>query len=52
MNKKKISFKAKLLVFSLLLSLVPIVFIGVLVNGTVSKKTKDDYITFSEREIK
>lgn len=52
MNKKRFSFKAKLLVFSLLLSLVPIVFIGVLVNETVSKKTKDDYISFSEREIK
>jgi len=52
MNKKRISFKAKLLVFSLLLSLVPIVFIGVLVNKTVSKKTKDDYISFSEKEIK
>ncbi|MEG0448773.1 MAG: methyl-accepting chemotaxis protein [Lysinibacillus sp.] len=52
MNKKRFSFKAKLVVFSLLLSLVPIVFIGVLVNGTVSQKTKDDYIGFSEREIK
>ncbi|EON72930.1 methyl-accepting chemotaxis protein [Lysinibacillus sphaericus] len=52
MNKKRISFKAKLLVFSLLLSLVPIVFIGVLVNKIVSEKTKDDYISFSEREIK
>lgn len=52
MNKKRISFKAKLLVFSLLLSIVPIVFVGVLVNKTVSKKTKDDYISFSEKEIK
>ncbi|WP_342536618.1 methyl-accepting chemotaxis protein [Sporosarcina sp. FSL K6-3508] len=52
MNKKRISFKAKLLVFSLLLSLVPIIFIGVLVNKTVSEKTEDDYISFSEKEIK
>lgn len=52
MKIKRISFKAKLLVFSLLLSLVPIVFIGVLVNKTVSQKTKDDYISFSEKEIK
>ncbi|MGE7546196.1 methyl-accepting chemotaxis protein [Sporosarcina newyorkensis] len=52
MNKKRISFKAKLLVFSLLLSLVPIIFIGVLVNKTVSEKTENDYISFSEKEIK
>ncbi|WP_342513834.1 hypothetical protein MKY34_03320 [Sporosarcina sp. FSL K6-1522] len=52
MNKKRFSFKAKLLVFSLLLSLVPIVFIGILVNETVSQKTEEDYINFSEREIK
>ncbi|GKV64088.1 MULTISPECIES: methyl-accepting chemotaxis protein [Sporosarcina] len=52
MSKKRISFKAKLLVFSLLLSLVPIIFIGVLVNKTVSEKTEDDYISFSEKEIK
>lgn len=52
MNKKRFSFKAKLLVYSLLLSLVPIVFIGIFVNKTVSEKTKDDYINFSEKEIK
>ena len=51
MNKKRFSFKAKLLVLSLLLSLVPIVLIGVIVNKIVSEKTKDDYISFSEKEI-
>lgn len=51
MNKKRFSFKAKLLVFSLLLSVVPIVFVGVSVNKIVSQKTKDDYISFSEKEI-
>ncbi|MGE7022383.1 methyl-accepting chemotaxis protein [Solibacillus cecembensis] len=52
MDKKRFSFKAKLLVLSLLLSLVPIVLIGVTVNKIVSEKTKDDYISFSEKEIK
>ncbi|QNK89072.1 methyl-accepting chemotaxis protein [Sporosarcina sp. resist] len=52
MNKRRFSFRTKLLVFSLLLSVVPIVFVGVSVNKIVSQKTKDDYISFSEKEIK
>ncbi|MFC7687570.1 methyl-accepting chemotaxis protein [Ureibacillus sp. GCM10028918] len=52
MNKRRFSFKAKVLIYSLLISLVPIIFIGFLVNKTVSEKTEKDYINFSEREIK
>ncbi|MFP3916873.1 methyl-accepting chemotaxis protein [Lysinibacillus telephonicus] len=52
MNKRRFSFKAKVLIYSLLLSLVPIIFVGFLVNNTVSKITEKDYLNFSEREIK
>lgn len=52
MNKKRFSFKAKLLIYSLLLSLVPIIIIGYLVNKKVSEITERDYINYSEREIK
>lgn len=52
MNKKRFSFRAKVLIYSLLLSIVPIIFIGFLVNKTVSKITEEDYLNFSEREIK
>ncbi|CAM4091051.1 methyl-accepting chemotaxis protein [Lederbergia lenta] len=51
MKIKGISFKAKLLVYSLLLSLVPIIFIGILVNNTVSNKTEKDFINSSKKEI-
>lgn len=51
MNKRRFSFKLKVLIYSLLLSLVPIVFIGFLVNIKVSEITKKDYLNFSEREI-
>lgn len=52
MKKKRFSFKAKVLVYSLLLALVPIIFVGFLVNKSVSDITEKDYINFSEREIK
>lgn len=51
-KNKRFSFQAKFLINSVLLSLVPIIFIGFLVNKTVSEKTEKDYINSSEREIK
>lgn len=52
MGNKRISFKTKILVYSLLLSLLPMILIGFIVNNRVSKITEEDYINFSEREIK
>ncbi|MBM7690805.1 methyl-accepting chemotaxis protein [Peribacillus deserti] len=52
MKTIKFSFKAKLLIYSLLLSLIPMLLIGFFVDHTVSQKTENDYINFSEREIK
>ena len=52
MRKSRFSFKAKLLVYSLLLSLLPMTLIGFFINQEVSKSTEEDYINFSEREIK
>ncbi|MDI7743617.1 methyl-accepting chemotaxis protein [Lysinibacillus fusiformis] len=51
MSKKRFSFKVKFLIYSLLLSLVPIILIGYFVNKTVSERTEKDYINFSEKEI-
>jgi methyl-accepting chemotaxis protein len=51
MKKLKFSFKAKLLIYSLLLSLIPMLIIGFFVNNKVSDTTEKDYINFSEREI-
>nr|WP_168412905.1 methyl-accepting chemotaxis protein [Bacillus salacetis] len=51
MKKIKFSFKSKLLIYSLLLSLLPMALIGFFVNNRVSETTKEDYINFSEREI-
>ncbi|KOS67691.1 hypothetical protein AEA09_03365 [Lysinibacillus contaminans] len=52
MSKGRFSFKAKLLIYSLLLSLLPMTLIGLFVNAEVSESTEEDYIKFSEREIK
>ncbi|MET1030988.1 methyl-accepting chemotaxis protein [Domibacillus tundrae] len=52
MKKMKSSFKAKLLIYSLLLSLIPMVVLGLFVNNKVSDITEKDYIRSSEREIK
>lgn len=46
------SFKTKLLIYSLLLSLIPMILIGFFVNNKVQDTTEKDYINFSEREIK
>lgn len=51
MKNKRFSFKSKLLIYSLLLSLVPIILIGFFINNKVSETTEKDYINFSEREI-
>ncbi|WP_368658738.1 methyl-accepting chemotaxis protein [Metabacillus halosaccharovorans] len=51
MKNRRFSFKAKVLIYSLLLSLIPIIFIGLLVDKTVSEVTEKDYINSSEREI-
>ncbi|SFD00065.1 methyl-accepting chemotaxis protein [Bacillus sp. OV322] len=51
MKNKRFSFKSKLLIYSLLLSLVPMILIGFFVNNSVTKKTEQDYIHFSEKEI-
>jgi methyl-accepting chemotaxis protein len=51
MKKIRFTFKAKLLIYSLLLSLIPMLFIGFFVNNKVSKTTEQDYINFSEGEI-
>lgn len=52
MKKIRMTFKAKLLIYSLLLSLIPILIIGFFVNNKVSTTTEEDYIKFTEREIK
>lgn len=52
MKNRRISFKTKLLVYSLLLSLLPMILIGFIVNDRVSETTEKDYINSSEREIK
>ncbi|PKG24676.1 methyl-accepting chemotaxis protein [Niallia nealsonii] len=52
MKNMKVTFKVKLLFFSLALSLLPIILIGFFINSKVSEKTEQDYIKFSEREIK
>ncbi|MCA1040960.1 methyl-accepting chemotaxis protein [Bacillus infantis] len=52
MKKMKISFKWKLLVYSLLLAIIPMVLIGFLVDRTVTDRTEKDFIRSSEREIK
>ncbi|MEG0260796.1 MAG: methyl-accepting chemotaxis protein, partial [Lysinibacillus sp.] len=52
MKKRRFSFKAKLLIYSLLLALLPMTLIGILVNSEVRDSTEKDYIQFSEREIK
>jgi methyl-accepting chemotaxis protein len=51
MNNKRFSFKTKLIIYSLLLSLVPIIFISFFVNNQVRNSTQKDYIKSSNKEI-
>ncbi|PLT32821.1 hypothetical protein CUU64_16900 [Bacillus sp. V5-8f] len=51
MKNKRISFKTKLLIYSLLLSLIPMLFIGFFLNKSVTETTEKEYIKSSEREI-
>lgn len=51
MKNKRFPFKSKLLIYSLLLSLIPMLLIGFFVNYLVTDKTEKDYIQFSQREI-
>lgn len=51
MKKKRISFKAKLVVYSLLLSIIPIVIISFFLNSEVRKTTQKSYTESSKKEI-
>ncbi|PKR86432.1 methyl-accepting chemotaxis protein [Heyndrickxia camelliae] len=50
-KKKRISFKAKLLVYSLLLSIIPIIIISFFLNSEVRNTTQKSYTESSKKEI-
>ncbi|RFU61129.1 methyl-accepting chemotaxis protein [Peribacillus glennii] len=51
MKNTRFSFKTKLLIYSLLLSLIPMLFIGFFLNKSITETTEKEYIKSSEREI-